>query len=333
MSSPSDPKDTLPDKTQQVATHPFEASATVESASLVPDPAETLADEEVPKGPPEPVPAYQATSEELSRSSRRARRRERDGRAERRAIQVLIGVFVGLGGLALVAVNVFLDDPEPTAPPPPAEADQDTEAPAVPPPPSVPPKPENVISTPTVETVDIPALRQLKNEGLTIAAEGLPEVVASVQGSKVNVLAARETCRFAYGIWEFSPNKRFRFLPTCPSMDGQVLFGAYAISGGTIRMSPLTVSGVELVSEFRVERPSRVMTRVSVDGGRYTLRVSQRVTVIRAGQMGDAFFNSYADKNTLRVPGRSARRPPPSEPAPPPPKRDRLLELLKNTKR
>ncbi|MEO1335654.1 MAG: hypothetical protein AAFV29_08415, partial [Myxococcota bacterium] len=260
-------------------------------------------------------------------SSRKQERRRRDERAERRAIQVLVGIFVGLGGLALVAVNVLLDDPPPSAP---AVAQTPSEgAPKAPV--AEPPPPPNVLSAPAVERVDLPALRYLRNEGLTIAAEGLPAVDSPSEGASVGRWAAQETCRFAYGVWEFSPNRRFRFLPTCPSMEGQVLFGAYSVEGGTIRMSPLRVGEVELVSEFQVEKPSRLLTRVNVSGKQVTLSVRQRVTVIRSGLFGDAFFDTYAVKNTLSVQRTPRQRPPPvtAPPKSPPSKRDPLLELLR----
>ena len=284
---------------------------------------------EAPENPAGPIKAYGASSSELATSSRRSRRRQRDRKAEWRAVQVLIGLFVGVGGALLVAVNVLLDDPPAATDKTPA-ATSGAAGPAAPQTNPVPPPPdEGVISGTFVETVDLPALRQLRNEGLTIAAEGLPAVDSSATGPGVGPLAGRETCRFAYGVWEFSPNRRFRFMPTCPSMDGQVLFGAYAVQGGVIRMSPLKVSGVELLTEFFVEKPSRLVTRVTVGGGRVTMTVRQRVTVIRAGQFGDSFFDTYAPRNTLAVAKGSTRRPPVGEPKAPPPKRDPLLDLLR----
>ena len=340
MNHPSDPHDpygnngktradvtSLPDRTQRVPTQvpdPAEAGSVPIDTTTAGVLAEA-GDDDVSVQPVGPVRAYEASSSAMSSSSTKARRRQRDRRAESRAVQVLVGLFVGVGGLALVAVNVLLDDPEP-GPLPVATAPDETPQP-------VPPPPETVISTPFVEQIDLPALRQLKNEGLTIAAEGLPEVSSPERGARVGPLAARETCRFAYGVWEFSPNKRFRFLPTCAAMDGQVLYGAYAVDGAVIRMSPLRVSGAEIVSEFQVEKPSRMLTRVAVQDAGVNLEVRQRVTVIRAGLAGDGFFSTYADRNTLSVPGARAQRRAPREASPPPPakKRDPLLELLKGT--
>ena len=314
------------------------------------------------------VPAPRARSDELATSSRKQLRRQRDRRAEGRAIQVLVGLFVGIGGLGLLAVNVLLDDaPSPTAAPRSAGAEASVaEAPAAgtsaagtsaadsaksaasaaQAPKSPPAVPDNVISSPLVERVDLPALRQLRYEGLTIAAEGLPEVTTAATGPTVGPLAARETCRFAYGIWEFSPNKRFRFISTCRAFEGQVLFGAYSVHGGAIRMSPLRVSGVAVETTFEVEKPSRLVTRVTVGADALAFTVRQRVTVIRSGLFGDAFFNTYAAKNTLAVPDGSApaagRRNAPTSPKAPNPKteppaergpKDPLLELLRGTKK
>ena len=327
--APASTGEPLADRTQRVRTRiPDPAEHPPPSAD--PNPSTSVIDEPQPPGP---VKAYGSTSTQLARDSRRSRRQQRDRRAEWRAIQVLIGLFVGIGGLALVAVNVLLDDPSPSmkARPDPSSPSSPSgrSGPVAPASTAVGPSPDNIISTPLVETVDLPALRQLRNEGLTIAAEGLPEVSVSSAERSMNTesAAARETCRFAYGIWEFSPNRRFRFLPTCKSMDGQVLFGAYEVEGTRIRMSPLRASDVSWVSEFQVEKPSRLSTRV--DGGRVTLDVRQRVTVIRNGLTGDAFFGTYAAKNTLAVPGGA----PPSAPprVPPPPPRDPLLDLLRGS--
>ncbi len=317
---------------------------TVEVATRIPDPAEEGAgsdeagdtaagvltdghDDDVAVRPLGPVPAYGPSSTELSSPSRKARRRQRDRRAETRALQVVVGLFVGLGGLALFAVNVLLDDPPPSSPLS-VDGAPSSPRPVTPPP----PPPVTVVSSPFVGHIGLPALRQLQNEGLTIAAEGLPEVSTDARGSEVAPLAARESCRFAYGVWEFSPNKRFRFLPTCPSMDGQVLFGAYVVDGAVIRMSRLRIAGAELVSAFEVEKPSRLRTRVTLPNAGLTFEVQQRVTVIRAGLFGDGFFDTYAPKNTLAVPGAARRRPPPAEPRAPPPRKDPLLELLRGTK-
>ncbi len=350
MSDPTDPHlgddlqsglaDLPGDRTQRVRTR-FPDPA---EAPLVEAVEEEAADDEFvdPPQPVGPVPAYLPSSTELAGSSRRTLRRQRDRRAEQRALQVVVALFVGLGGLAFVLVNLLLDDPPPpndlaTAADPPIQAPggANTDVAEAPP-------PRDVISTPFVDTVDLPALRQLRNEGLTIVAEGLPEVESLTPGPAVAPLAAVETCRFAYGVWEFSPNRRFAFLPTCPALEGQVLYGAYRIEGGNVRMSALRVLNVELNSVFQVEKPSQLITEVRVDGGRVRLAVRQRVTVIRAGQFGDTFFSTYAPKNTLGMPGRSAGRPPPDEPrvpveapGPPPSPPDRsqgtdpLLELLK----
>ena len=347
MSKPNDPYDTqggvaqLPgDRTQRVPTQLPADQVRDPTATVSPAYAEGL-DAEASQPEPQPVgpvKAYEPSSTELASQSRRQRRRLRDRRAERRAVQVLVALFVGLGGLALLTVNFLLDDTPST---PPAEALGLSVGAAVA---QMAPPTEHALGDPAteaeadgfVETIDLPALRQLKNEGLTIVAEGLPEVSAMQNGPNVGPLAARETCRFAYGVWEFSPNSRFRFIPTCAAMDGQVLFGAYSVRGTVIRMSPLRVAGVSMVSEFEVEKPSRLVTEVVVGEGQYTLSVKQRVTVIRPGLFGESFFNTYVDRNTLSVPGRKIRPSPRTEPQPrsPPPKtkRDPLLDLLRGKK-
>ncbi len=257
-----------------------------------------------------------STSTDLSESSRRQRKKERDRQAERRAMQVVIGAFVGLGGAGLVAANLLLEEtpPSPVAPV------------ANPPPKPVRP----VLSSAVADTPDIPAIRAMKNEGLTIAAEGLPLVDATEQGDPVARAAAVETCRFAYGIWEFSPNRRFRFLTTCPALEGQVLVGAYEVQGTVLKMSPLDTGEVVLASEFEVERPSKMRTTVMVRASRpFELQVEQAVNIFRPGLEGEAFRDTYAPKNTLRVV--RAEAPAPKAPPPPPPTKanDPLLDLLR----
>lgn len=277
------------------------------------------------------------SSSELAEPSRRQRRRERDRRAERRAMQWLVALFLGLGGLAIVAVNVLLDDS--------VSATTEGDDPTAEPPPVAPPprRSPGVFTTAPTEAVDIPAIRQLQADGLTIAAEGLPEVIAESTGSAVAPLAALETCRFAFSVWEFSPNRRFRFMTTCAPLEGQILYGAYEIRGSEVHMSPLTTPIARITSVFDAERPASMTTRVeSMLKGEVmmTFEVNQRVTVMRAGLHGEGFHDTYRQKNTITLhhqlaPGRVAT---PSggtgeaAPPPPPPKsggQDPLLDLLK----
>lgn len=276
----------------------------------------------------DPPPQDHRSSTEMAEVSRRQRRRERDKRAERRAIQTVIFVFVGLGGAALVGVNVLLPE-EPVSPPPKAKAKEDGVQKAPP------RRRAGVISTSIDETPNIPAFRALTNEGLTIVAEGLPQVDALSNQTSVQALAALETCRFAYAVWEFSPNKRFRFMSTCGALDGQVMFGAYEIDGAVLRMSPLVTDTDSVVSEFFVERPSRMISKVSrYQGGPEVLTISQKVTDMRPGLDGEAWRDAFSGKNTINLPGgRRGSSAPPRRPSPPPPAKkkggDPLLDLLK----
>jgi hypothetical protein len=186
----------------------------------------------------------------------------------------------------------------------------------------------------------------MHREGLTVGAEGLPAVSAVVEGPAVAAKAAVETCRFAFAVWEFSPNQRFRFLTTCPPLKGQVLVGAYEVEGSRLRLSPLLTEGVELVSEFELAKPSRVFTRVRFADprGEVVLGVEQRLTAMRPGLDGDAFRDTFAPRNALTLPsnpgptGRGRDGPPAAEPrrvpaepraAPAEKVEDPLLDLLR----
>jgi hypothetical protein len=271
---------------------------------------------------PPPEPTMQ-TSTEMAEASRRKRRRERDRRAERRAMQLVVLVFIGLGGAAFFVVNTMIEDEPPYVPPP---VDPNEQA-VVPPPP-----PSGVISTTIDETPDIPALQHLRDTGLTIAAEGIPRVDALDDASSVAALAALETCRFAYAVWEFSPNQRFRFMTTCSALEGQVMFGAYKVDGAVIRMSPLVSDTDSVVSEFHVEKPSKMSSRVSrTQGGPEVLEIHQKVTAMRPGLDGEAWRDAFLDKNTIHLPGARPKSAPPPRSPPPPAKKsgDPLLDLLK----
>ncbi|MCK6548232.1 hypothetical protein L6R52_20460, partial [Myxococcota bacterium] len=257
------------------------------------------------------------TSSELADRSRKERRRERDRRAEKTALRAVVATFVVLGGgLYWLLNSELVDTPVP-------EGDPTQQTKAV-------PRPRPVTTAAIDETPDLPALRQLATEGLTIAAEGLPEVLASDGSSEASLVAAIETCRFAYGVWEFSPNKRFRFITTCPGLDGQILVGAYETRGSQLHLSPLVDGVSTMVSVFEVEKPSKMTTEIAVGSGArmITLGVNQRVTAMRGGLQGEAFRDTYAPRNTLSLPGGRPRATG-AEGATKGTKRDPLYELLK----
>jgi hypothetical protein len=191
------------------------------------------------------------------------------------------------------------------------------------------------------ETPQIPALRSLASEGLTIAAEGLPQVLTEEGAPPSPVLAGLESCRYSYGIWEFSPNKMFRFITTCGALEGQVLAGGYEIDGSSVLMSPLRTEEGEASSVFEVEKPSMMTTHVKVRGLPAVV-VKQRITVMRTGMDGESFHRSYAGKNTIEIqevkkeprgPAADPEAAPRPSPRPrPPPKKegDPVLELLKD---
>jgi hypothetical protein len=220
----------------------------------------------------------------------------------------VIFVFVGVGALGIWFVNsdLFNEPEDPNATARTASAKQVEKRPA---------KQRAVTTAAIDETPDLPALRLLAADGLTLAAEGIPEVNAADENNAaaISVLAAIETCRFAYAVWEFSPNKRFRFLTTCEALEGQVLVGAYEVQGSVIRMSPLTDGPATITSQLEVEKPSKMSTTVvfNSNGRTMSLMVNQRVTTMRGGLEGEAFQATYAPRNTLKVPGQR-----PSQPAP-----------------
>ncbi len=291
----------------------------------------------------DPAGTSPRSSTEMASRSQKERRRERDARAEKTATRALVGIFLGLGGLAIVVVNSGYLDEAPA--PRPAVAATDT--------PTAPPRAPALRSR-VDETPDIPAIRSLASTGLTIAAEGLPEVLAVEPSNPPPLLAGIETCRFAYSVWELSPNRAFRFFTTCAAFQGQVLVGAYEIEGSQIIMSPLRADGAELLSVFEVEKPSRMRTQVTIqpkaDGPRVIFDVRQRITAMRPGMEGEAFYRAYGAKNDIEIAGVAKSReqrggssvaPPPGRPtapepreAPeaPPPKpaggKDPVLELL-----
>jgi len=267
---------------------------------------------------PPPAPR---SSTELAQRSNRERRRQRDRRAERRAVMLVFALFVGVGGAALFAVNVLWPE-EPVEVATPAST-------AAQPPPPVPVAPTPTRTVGGDQPVDLPVLRILDREGLTIGAEGLPEVLALVDQADVSRRAALESCRFAFAVWELSPNKRFRFLSTCGPLKGQILVGAYVVDGTKIRMSPLGSTGVKITTELELERPTKATTSITEAGAPTPmLAVRQRLTAIRPGLEGEAFRDAFAPRNTI-APRQEAVAPPPPAPAPPPrTPRDPVLDLL-----
>ena len=249
---------------------------------------------------------------------RKEMRRARDRLALRRALQVALVLALGVGLVGYLVVQGFVDEKEfsPEALEK-AIAERKKQ------------KSERSLSTPYNEVPNLPALKLLESEGLTICTEGLPKVEASVKDARSPILAAVETCRFAYGVWEFSPNKRFRFLSTCKSFEGQILVGAYDVDGSTIRLSPLKTPYVTLVSNFEVERPSRMRTVAEYIKG-YQLLVEQKVTVLVPGLKGDAFRDNYAKKNSLQI--ERVKKDKAATEDIGTPQGDRLLKLLKKEK-
>lgn len=250
--------------------------------------------------PPPTGPARQPTSTDLAQRSQKQRRRDRDQRAEKAAQRVVIGLGLGLGALALILVNSDYFDDAPG------------ERPTVSTPSPTPVETKPPLAAAPDETPDLPLFNKVNSEGLTIVAEGLPEVVAIDPANPPALLAGIQTCRFAYGIWEFSPNHAFRFLSTCSVLDGQVLVGAYEIHGSAIHLSPISSDGTTTVSVFEVEKPSRMISKVSIqpraDGPSVVLEVRQRITGMRPGMDGNAFFRTFAARNTTEIQGMPTRR-------------------------
>lgn len=246
------------------------------------------------------VPVTPKSSTELSDRARKQRKRERDRRAERTALAAVLAVFLAIGGVGWwVSSSIVENEPRVVTPEELAAAKAAAAQKVV--------ELKKATTSHIDETPDLPALRMMMSEGLTIAAEGLPEVSAeSAPNEQTGVLAAVETCRFAYGVWEFSPNKRFRFLTTCEAKDGQILVGAYEIKGSKVVMSPLVDAPAMLVSELEVEKPSTMTSKVAY--GPNVLDVKQRIQVMRGGMEGEAFRATYEPKNTLTPPGAKPKK-------------------------
>lgn len=298
---------------------PLEHTLRVQAVSEVGSPpAEGSSEEEYPEPepfihaihdlPPPPAPGS-------SERERKARRRERDARAERRAIQLGLGGFVGLGIAVLVFVNIGLSD-QPSEPTARVDAAPRAEAPAEPSPAPVSPKgPARQSTSQLDETPDLPALGMLSRRGLTVGAEGIPNVSSAVGG--VQTRAGIESCRFAYGVWELSPNQTFRFLTTCEGLGYAERVGAYELRGATLYLSLLTQGDVRWTSVLELEHPSKMKTSVLAGGTK--LDVEQRITIVREGLHGDDFRDALRRRNSLSLP---------SQPAAPPPKTNPLEALI-----
>lgn len=267
------------------------------------------------------------TSTELAAPSVRHRRRERDRRAEAAALKVVLGVFLAAGASVFALLNSGLFDDAPAPVKLPTETGPNGEVEPV----VTKTKPPPVVSTKVEETRHIPALETMGSEGLTIGAEGLPQVVPLGETVPPAPVVGLEACRFAYGVWEFSPNNAFRFLSTCGAMKGQVLVGAYEIDRrlGVVRLSTVRAGDSLFTSTFEVERPSRMTTRVMVAG--HELEVRQKITLIRPGMDGEAFVRGLGERNQLQVQGSPDAVPSPAPspaPRPAPTERDPVLDLL-----
>jgi len=304
-----------------------------------PDPADAPIDgtrvmEAAPPDTSQPSPTPMRSSTEMASQSQKERRRERDRRAEKAAQRALLISFLGIGAVGIWLVNSGIFDDAPRASPTPGAS---ASAQAVPT-----PSPSRTLSAAPDETPDLQALRSLKTTGLTIAAEGLPEVLAIDPPNPPALLAGIETCRMAYAVWELSPNRAFRFLTTCAAFQKQVLVGAYEIRGSKVFMSPLRADGAELTMVFEVEKPSRMITTVkhSHKGQTVVMEARQNITAIRPGMDGDSFFHTYAPRNNIEIAGVARSKdnggdiPPDPQQAPPPPQpkqpeSDPVLDLLK----
>ena len=268
-----------------------------------------------------------ASTAQMAQQSRKELRRERDAQAEKMALRVLLFVFLGVGGLGWGLINsgvIDLGGPVSGG----GEADKKP----------VPTAP--VLTAPPVESAKIPALESMEREGLTIVAEGLPEVVAIQPARPPQMLVGIESCRYTFAIWEFSPNKRFRFMTTCELLKGEILAGAWHREGSEVLLSPLTSAGSQMRSRFEVEKPSRMVTDIEITAPNakpVKLMVRQRITGMRPGMEGAGFLRVYEPRNTVKVQGirivpekvsPSPQNKAPTSPKPNKPSGDSLLDLL-----
>lgn len=269
--------------------------------SGAPDPSASGAPEDPWSAVPE-VPAPSASG-----GDRRRRRRLRDRRAEASAVKWVTAATLILAAGALVWVQRSV--PDPAVPALRGKAQADDAQPRS----KAPPASTDWVATPAPPVP--PAIEMVRREGLTVAAPGIPEVNLGAGAAPSAGAAGRETCRFAYGVWEFSPNRRFRFLTTCPALAGAVWVGAYEVAGEMLRLSVLQDGQdgrVRWQTDLRLSNPAQAKTTVMLGRAKEAvLDVSQRVAVIRAGLHGSAFVAQYRRENDLQVaspPRRSGRR-------------------------
>ena len=271
------------------------------------------------------------SSREMAKESQKARRRERDKRAEKAAQRMVLGI----AALATFAfVGLFWEDifaPPPTSTP--QKVDAHTKAKSK----------GTTKTTPPQGSADGALRRDARSPrarllGRRRSDRGRP------RGSRRSCCSAihrrRKRSRFKRAgspteCGSFRPNKAFRFLTTCPVLEGEVLVGAYEVSKATVFMSPIRSGNAQFTSRFEVQKPAQLITEVLVGGRR--LLVRQKATAIRPGMDGDAFVRSFAGSNTLTpkgaVPPPAPRGPSAPGPAPAPApskgKKDPLLDLLK----
>lgn len=274
--------------------------------------------------PLEPVPDTELLS---ARRALKAQRRARARYVERRVMVLMLGAILLGSGIGFLLIQLLFGESDAENPPvvavrlaPPGEGDSaadfedlaprgglhaqalhagalhaqaaaQSEAPMV-----GPPRPVAVGGEARPE---IPALTAMLDQGLTIVAEGLPDL-GLAKGQVSPEVAAEISCRLAFGIWEFSPNHRFRFLSSCQAFDGEILVGAYTLEGADVLLSPLPAGQGEMRSLFKVERPSEMQTGIKLPSGLVTIR--QRVNVIKTGLLGDDLRFRYQERNRLRVP-------------------------------
>lgn len=283
------------------------------------------------------------------RLRRRDRRRRRDDLAERRALLAIVAVFLGFGGLGFLALNYSGDlgggrdtsastgaqrirspwgsteglgtaeKAKPQRSDRPSTGRRNTSRAGLQEPAA--PQPGGRVSSSLDETPDLPALDHLRQTGLTVGAEGIPRVETSFDDQARR--AGIETCRFAYGVWEFSPNQTFRFLTTCRGLGRLELVGAYEMRGAEVHLSSLEAGEVRWTSVLRIERPSTMRSRVQA--GEVALTVTQRATVVREGLHGEAFRDAFRRRNQLIVPDSASDA---SRPSSSSPSKSKLEELL-----
>lgn len=265
--------------------------------------------------------------------AKRAQRRDRDALAERRAVQAILAIFFGFGGMGFLALNLSglglggtseqgdtksKEKRRGTATIDKASSSASSGLAA-----SGSPASEAVsgglggAGSSATRVVPAPShMEALRHTGLTIGTEGVPQSEANFPRARAAV--GLQACRFAYGVWEFSPNQTFRFLSTCSGLGRLELVGGYQLRDEQIYLSELVVGNTRWTSVFQLAAPSTMRSLVRLDQTR-TIALKQRVTVAQEGLHGDEFRQDLRSKNLLTVPG-------PERPARPP--KSALQELL-----